>query len=169
MLAEEEVFFRMLRKLSSWERECGRGWSREKCQDDPGCGWEICKWEVSDHVWSGGTPFRNQKVNRQIFSSVKWKTNFTDEKIWGRNILGNLNLTGSEHMICEFQKQTLLGNLNLTGSEHMICEFQKQNELDYTDRRKVMDEKNASTALDNTSDDIQEVRDNNGGDDERVL
>ncbi len=72
-------------------------------------------------------------------------------------------------MICEFQKQTLLGNLNLTGSEHMICEFQKQNELDYTDRRKVMDEKNASTALDNTSDDIQEVRDNNGGDDERVL
>ena len=28
-----------------------------------------------------------------------------------------------------------------------------------------MDEKNASTALDNTADDIQEVRDDNGGDD----
>ena len=39
---------------------------------------------------------------------------------------------------------------NLTGSEHMICEFQKQHELDYTDRRKSMDEKNASTALDHT-------------------
>ncbi len=29
---------------------------------------------------------------------------------------------------------------NLTGSEHMICEFQKQHELDYADRRKAMDE-----------------------------
>jgi hypothetical protein len=55
----------------------------------------------------------------------------------------------------------------------MICEFQKQHELDYTaktaavlkqvaDRRKGMNEKNASTALDNTADDIQETRDDNG-------
>ncbi len=69
---------------------------------------------------------------------------------------------------------------NLTGSEHMICEFQKQHELDYTsktavglkevtDRRKFVNEKNTSTTLDNTVDDIQETRDNNGGDDARTL
>jgi len=57
----------------------------------------------------------------------------------------------------------------LTGSEHMICEFQKQHELDYADRRKTMDEKNASTALDNSADDIHETRDDNGGDDARAL
>jgi hypothetical protein len=51
----------------------------------------------------------------------------------------------------------------------MICEFQKQYELDYADRRKDMNEKNASTALDNTTDDIQETRDDNGGDDARDL
>ena len=51
----------------------------------------------------------------------------------------------------------------------MICEFQKQHELDYADRRKGMNEKNASTALDNTVDDIQEARDDNGGDDARAL
>jgi hypothetical protein len=55
----------------------------------------------------------------------------------------------------------------------MICEFQKQHELDYAaktaavlkqvaDRRKGMNEKNASTVLDNTADDIQEARDDNG-------
>jgi hypothetical protein len=32
-----------------------------------------------------------------------------------------------------------------------------------------MDEKNVSTALDNTVDDIQEARDDNGGDDVRAL
>ena len=32
-----------------------------------------------------------------------------------------------------------------------------------------MDEKNVSTALDNTADDIQEARDDNGGDDARAL
>ena len=32
-----------------------------------------------------------------------------------------------------------------------------------------MNEKNASTALDNTADDIQEARDDNGGDDARAL
>ncbi len=32
-----------------------------------------------------------------------------------------------------------------------------------------MDEKNASTALDNTTNDIQEARDDNGGDDTRAL
>ena len=47
----------------------------------------------------------------------------------------------------------------------MICKFQKQYELDYTDRRKVMNEKNARTVLDNTADDIQEARDDNGCDD----
>ena len=58
----------------------------------------------------------------------------------------------------------------------MICEFQKQHELDYVaktaavlkqvaDRRKGMTEKNARTALDNTVDDIQEARDDNGCDD----
>jgi hypothetical protein len=65
---------------------------------------------------------------------------------------------------------------NLTGSEHMICEVQKQHELDYAaktaavlkqvaDRKKSMNEKNARTALDNTTDDIQEARDDNGCDD----
>jgi hypothetical protein len=65
---------------------------------------------------------------------------------------------------------------NLTGSEHMICEFQKKHELDYTtktaavrkqvaDRRKAMNEKNVRTTLDNTADDIQEARDDNGCDD----
>jgi len=65
---------------------------------------------------------------------------------------------------------------NLTGSEHMICEFQKQHALDYAaktaavlqqvaDRRKAMNEKNASTALDKTADDIQEARDDNACDD----
>ena len=55
----------------------------------------------------------------------------------------------------------------------MICEFQNQHELDYAaktaavlkqvaDRRTTMHEKNASTALDNTADDIQEARDDNG-------
>jgi hypothetical protein len=54
---------------------------------------------------------------------------------------------------------------NWTGSEHIICEFQKQHELDYaaktaaelsqvTDRRKTMIEKNNRTARDNTADDI---------------
>ena len=47
----------------------------------------------------------------------------------------------------------------------MICEFQKQHELDYADRRKAMNEKNVRTALDNTADDIQEARDDNGCDD----
>jgi len=47
----------------------------------------------------------------------------------------------------------------------MICEFQKQHELDYADRRKDMNEKKARTALDNTADDIQEARDDNGCDD----
>ena len=58
----------------------------------------------------------------------------------------------------------------------MICEFQKQHALDYemktttvlkqvTDRKKAMNEKNASTALDKTADDIQEARDDNGCDD----
>ena len=47
----------------------------------------------------------------------------------------------------------------------MICEFQKQHELDYADRRKDMNEKNARTVLDNTADDIQETRDDNGCDD----
>ena len=51
----------------------------------------------------------------------------------------------------------------------MICEFQNQHELDYADRRKAMDEKNATTALDNTVDDIQEARDDNGGDDARAF
>jgi hypothetical protein len=51
----------------------------------------------------------------------------------------------------------------------MICEFQKQYALDYADRRKAMNEKNTSTALDNTTDDIQEARDDNGGDDARAL
>ncbi len=55
---------------------------------------------------------------------------------------------------------------NLTGSEHMICEFQKQHDLDYSsktavvlkqvaDRRKAINEKNARTTLDNTADDIE--------------
>jgi hypothetical protein len=34
--------------------------------------------------------------------------------------------------------------------------------LDYVDRRKDMDEKNTSTTLDNTGEDIQETRDDNG-------
>jgi hypothetical protein len=51
----------------------------------------------------------------------------------------------------------------------LITDFQKQHELDYVDRRKSMDEKNASTALDNTADDIQEARDDNEGDDARAL
>ena len=65
---------------------------------------------------------------------------------------------------------------NLTGSEHMICEFQKQYALDYemktaavlkqvADRKKAVNEKNASTALDKTADDIQEARDDNACDD----
>ncbi len=58
----------------------------------------------------------------------------------------------------------------------MICEFQKQHELDHAtktapvlkqvvDRRKSMNEKNVRTALDNTTDDIQEAWDDNGCDD----
>jgi hypothetical protein len=58
----------------------------------------------------------------------------------------------------------------------MICEFQMQHELDYAaktaavlkqvaDRRKSMNETNARTTLDNTADDIQEARDDNGCDD----
>ena len=58
----------------------------------------------------------------------------------------------------------------------MICQFQKKHELDYasktaavlkqvTDMRKAMNEKNVSTSLDNTADDIQEARDDNGCDD----
>ncbi len=47
----------------------------------------------------------------------------------------------------------------------MICEFQNQHELDYADRRKAMNEKNVRTVLDNTVDDIQEARDDNGCDD----
>jgi hypothetical protein len=58
----------------------------------------------------------------------------------------------------------------------MICQFQKHHELDYAsktavvlkqvaDMRKAMNEKNASTSLDNTADDIQEARDDNGCDD----
>ena len=38
-----------------------------------------------------------------------------------------------------------------------------------TDRRKTINEKNTRTTLDNTADDIQETRDDNGGDDTRVL
>ncbi len=78
-------------------------------------------------------------------------------------------LSSSSGGVTFLLKKRILGNLNLTGSEHMICEFQKQHELDYTDRRKSMDEKNASTALDNTADDIQEARDDHGGDDARAL
>jgi hypothetical protein len=78
-------------------------------------------------------------------------------------------LSSSSGGVTFLLKKMILGNLNLTGSEHMICEFQKQHELDYVDRRKSMDEKNASTALDNTADDIQEARDDNGVDDGRDL
>ena len=53
---------------------------------------------------------------------------------------------------------------NLTGSDHMICEFQNQHKLDCTDkttvvlkqvadRRKGMNEKNVRTALDNLTHD----------------
>jgi hypothetical protein len=52
----------------------------------------------------------------------------------------------------------------------MICEFQKQYATDYatktattlqeaTDKRKIVNEKNVRTALDNTTNDIQKVRD----------
>ena len=78
-------------------------------------------------------------------------------------------LSSSSGDVTFLLKMRILGNLNLTGSEHMICEFQKQHELDHADRRKAMHEKNASTALDNTADDIQEARDDNGGDDARTL
>jgi hypothetical protein len=78
-------------------------------------------------------------------------------------------LSSSSGCVTFLLKKMILGNLNLTGSEHMICEFQNQNELDYDDRRKVMHEKNVSTTLDNTADDIQESRDDNGGDDARAL
>jgi hypothetical protein len=78
-------------------------------------------------------------------------------------------LSSSSGDVTFLLKKMILGNLNLTGSEHMICEFQKQHEMDYADRRKAMDEKNASTALDNTADDIQEARDDNGGDDAKAL
>ena len=58
----------------------------------------------------------------------------------------------------------------------MICEFQNQNELDYStknapvlklvaDRRKTTNEKNTRMELDNTTDDIQETRDDDRGDD----
>ena len=68
----------------------------------------------------------------------------------------------------------------MTGSEHLICEFQKQHELDYVaktadvlkqvaDRRKDMNEKNVRTTLDTTPDDIQEARDDNGCDDAEEL
>jgi hypothetical protein len=78
-------------------------------------------------------------------------------------------LSSSSGDVTFLLKMRILGNLNLTGSEHMICEFQKQYELDYSYRRKAIDEKNANTALDNTDDDIQEERDDNGGDDARAL
>jgi hypothetical protein len=78
-------------------------------------------------------------------------------------------LSSSSGGVTFLLKKMILGNLNLTGSEHMICEFQKQHELDYADRRKAMDEKNASTTLDNSADDIHETRDDNGGDDARAL
>ena len=78
-------------------------------------------------------------------------------------------LSSSSGDVTFLLKKMILGNLNLTGSEHMICEFQKQHELDYDDGMKTMNEKNVSTALDNTVDDIQEARDDNGGDDARAL
>jgi hypothetical protein len=78
-------------------------------------------------------------------------------------------LSSSSGGVTFLLKNMILGNLNLTGSEHIICEFQKQHELDYDDRRETMDEKNTSTALDNTVDHIQEARDDNGGDDARDL
>jgi hypothetical protein len=34
------------------ERECGRGWSRQKGRGDPPCGWAMCEWEVW-HCWTG--------------------------------------------------------------------------------------------------------------------
>jgi hypothetical protein len=78
-------------------------------------------------------------------------------------------LSSSSGGVTFLLKKMILGNLNLTGSEHMICEFQTQYELDYADRRKSIHEKNTSTALDNTTDDIQEARDDYGGDDARAL
>jgi hypothetical protein len=78
-------------------------------------------------------------------------------------------LSSSSGGVTFLLKKMIHGNLNLTGSEHMICEFQKYDEFDYTDRRKAMHEKNTSTSLDNTADDIQEARDDNGGDDARAL
>ena len=63
-------------------------------------------------------------------------------------------LSSSSGGVSFLLKKMIFGNLNSTGSEHMICEFQKQHELDYADRRKAVDEKNASTALDNSADDI---------------
>jgi hypothetical protein len=78
-------------------------------------------------------------------------------------------LSSSSGGVTFLLKKMILGNLNLTGSEHMICEFQKQHELDYDDRRKAIYEKNTNTALNNTTDDIQEARDDDGGDDARTL
>ncbi len=66
-------------------------------------------------------------------------------------------LSSSSGSVTFLLKKMILGNLNLTVSEHMICEFQKQHELDYAHRRKGIHEKNANMVLDNTVDDIQEA------------
>jgi hypothetical protein len=46
-------------------------------------------------------------------------------------------LSSSSGGVTFLLKKMTLGNLNMTGSEHMICEFQKQHDLDYVDRRKL--------------------------------
>jgi hypothetical protein len=53
------------------------------------------------------------------------------------------------------------------GPEFLIgwCDFLLEKDDIWEPRRKVMNEKNVRTTLDNTSDDIQEVRDDNGCDD----
>ncbi len=103
MLEEEEVFFRMLNKLSVWERECGRGWSREKGQDDPGSGGKSVSEKSQTTVWPAGTPFRNQLESWQNFSSVKWKTNG-----WRRMVLSS-----SSGGVTFLLKKMILGNLKL--------------------------------------------------------
>jgi hypothetical protein len=73
-------------------------------------------------------------------------------------------------------RKILCVSSTLTGSENIVCEFQKQYAIDYTvktaavlqgvvDKRKTANEKNDWTALNSKGDDIQEARDDSRGDD----
>jgi hypothetical protein len=122
------------------ERECSTGWSRQKGQGDPACGWEICEWEVSGHT-------KQQEPFWEILSPriLCWcSEGQTDVEVWcwvpvGWSDFPNIkydkwqpitNLPGSEHMIVlqDFPRLSHMVRQYLTVKQTPWTQLERQQE-----------------------------------------